>query len=73
MCFCRGLEHHVLPAQSRVVFFFFLGIRHKGRSKKISLYNLGSQKATFMILKHQSVVLQILKKGTQFFSLQFSA
>lgn len=41
---------------------------HKGRFQKISLYNVGGQKATTVFLKYLLVILWILNKGTRFSS-----
>lgn len=41
---------------------------HKGRFQKISLDNVGGQKATTVFLKYLSVILWILNKGTRFSS-----
>lgn len=62
------LQKHAAPCVSSLLnkAVSFLWICNKGKSKKISLYTLGSQKATFTILKHWSVILLMLNKATRF-------
>lgn len=57
------LQRHTAPCVSSRLHkaVSLLQIRNQGRSEKISLHNVGSQKATFRVLTHWSVI-----QGTHF-------